>query len=563
VANTLDVGQYGRLPLRAVESGLRFLWSLLTSVRAAIFLVLALGTTMLVGVLVPQMPSAARASPELTAAWIRLQEEQFGILTDVFHRLGFFDVFHTWLFIGLLSWLVCAVSACTINRVPKLWRQTFQPPQRVSDGLFERSTAETVREAPDPAVVEMALRRKWFEVRREDRGNATYLFADRFAWTSLGTLLSHAALILFLVAVLVTKLDSFSTNLTIAEGGTSPVFPVSRDGQITVEVKEAVGMFDAQGRPLDYHSDLVLYRNGDEVKACTITVNDPCSLDGYRFHQAGFFGYGAQLRVRDIESGNVVYNEILALQRPLPSPDITILDRSGASLYEGTVPQTDLVEGTLGSLLTLPDHENSFWVGLRAGEDEAWTLVVFDPTQGAAGDRAFVPEGSDASVSGLTFHFKGVSSMPSLFLSDVPLPLASEVPNDEGQVLLSLENAIYGTQDVSAGDERLGGDTDGPSTLHLVGIAPATVRLAEGERVELGRYDYEFVGPRNFAGIGVRKDSGDDLVWLASGLFIGGLMLTLWIPRRRGWFRFRAGEMRIVSQGRARIEAADVIDEPI
>ena len=118
---------------------------------------------------------------------------------------------------------------------------------------------------------------------------------------------------------------------------------------------------------------------------------------------------------------------------------------------------------------------------------------------------------------------------------------------------------MYGIQEVSAGDGRLGSDSDGPPTLHLVGIAPQTARLAEEERVALGRYDYEFVGPRNFAGIGVRKDSGDDLVWLASALFIGGLALTLWIPRRRGWFRFKAGEMRIVSQGRATIEAVDVI----
>ena len=563
MATALNLGQKNRPSFRAVETALRLLWSLLTSVRAGILLVLALGTTMAVGVLVPQVPPAASGNPEVTAAWIRLQEEQFGILTDVFLRLGFFDVFHTWWFIGLLSWLVCALGACTINRLPGLWRQTFQPPQRVSDGLFERSTVETVHEAPDPAVVEMALRRQWFKVRTENRGDATYLFADRFAWTSLGTLLSHAALILFLVAVLVTKLDGFSTNLTVAQGGTAPVFPLGQDEQITVEVEDVVGIFDARGRPLDYHSDLVLYRNGEEVKACTITVNGPCSLDGYRFHQAGFFGYGAQLSVRDIESGNVVYSEILALQQPLPSPDITVLDRSGASLYEGTLALTDLVDGAVGSLLTLPDHENAFWVGLKAGADGVWTLVVFDPTQGAAGDRALVPEGSDASVSGLTFHFKGVSSIPSLLASGVPLAVGGEVANDGGQVLLALENAVYGTQEVSAGDGRLGGDTDGPPTLHLVGIAPLTVRLAEGERVELGRYAYEFVGPRNFAGIGVRKDSGDDLIWLASGLFIGGLALTLWVPRRRGWFRFKAGEMRIVSQGRARIEAADVIDESI
>ncbi len=139
--------------------------------------------------------------------------------------------------------------------------------------------------------------------------------------------------------------------------------------------------------------------------------------------------------------------------------------------------------------------------------------------------------------------------------------MTSDSPGDDGTVLLALENAVFGTRDVSAGDERLGQSAEEPPVLHIVGIAPVTVRLAEGDRLQLGPYEYEFVGPRNFAGISVKKDRGDTLIWVASGLFVFGLALTLWIPRRRAWFRLRAGELRVVSQGRSGIDASTFVGE--
>ncbi len=357
-----------------------------------------------------------------------------------------------------------------------------------------------------------------------------------------------------------TRLSAFSTNLTIAEGASAPVFPVAHERQILIDVLGAVGSFDPEGRPLDYHSDLVLYRNGQEAKRCTITVNDPCSLDGYRFHQAGFFGSGAELRVRDLATGNTIYREVLALDRLLPAPQLTIRDGDGAMLLEGTVPQTDIVEGFVGGLLPLGEAGKVFWVGLKGG-DTGWTLEVFDPSQSVGGDRAFIPVGETASVSGFSFHFANVSSLPSLMPSGVPLPVTSESPGDDGRVLLALENAVFGTRDVSAGDERLGQSAEEPPVLHIAGIAPVTVRLADGDRLQLGPYEYEFVGPRNFAGISVKKDRGDTLIWVASGLFVFGLALTLWIPRRRAWFRLRAGELRMVSQGRSGIDASTLVGE--
>ena len=86
------------------------------------------------------------------------------------------------------------------------------------------------------------------------------------------------------------------------------------------------------------------------------------------------------------------------------------------------------------------------------------------------------------------------------------------------------------------------------------GISSDTVRLAEGERIQLGCYEYEVVGRRSFAGISVRKDRGDTFIWVGSGLLLFGIVITLWLPRQRAWDRFRGNEARMVSQGRGQLD---------
>ncbi len=556
MAITLSPAQRRGFVFRASEAVLYSVWRLATSVRAAIITVLLLGLAAVLGVFLPQIPPGVRGQPALTAAWLELQHSRFGFLTPLLQRLGLFDVFHAWWFWGIVAWLAFAIVACTYNRLPGVWRQTFRPPKRVPDALYERA-AVTVMSGTTPDGIARALQRRRFKVWREEEGSAIYLFADRFPWAQLGTFAIHLALIVFLIGALVTRFTGFSANLTIAEGSSAPVFPVANEHQILVHVSQAVGAFSQDGRPLDFRSDLVLYRNGDEAKRCTTTVNSPCSLDGYSFHQAGFFGFGGELVVRDRETGATVYREVLALDRQLPVPEITIRDASNATLFAGAVLQTDRVGGSWGGTLPLPDAGQTFWIALRSTAS-SWTLAIFNPSQGADGNGAFISLGGRAAVGAYTIDFDRVSAMPSVTSADIPFPGKNEAPDDSRGVVVALENAVFGTRVTPAGDERLEQGTNKPSLLHIAGLAPGTVRLAEGDRIELGPYEYEFAGPRNFSGINVRRDRGDTLIWVASTLFILGLVTTLWFPRRRAWLRFHRKELQVVTQGRERLDISSL-----
>jgi cytochrome c biogenesis protein len=64
-------------------------------------------------------------------------------------------------------------------------------------------------------------------------------------------------------------------------------------------------------------------------------------------------------------------------------------------------------------------------------------------------------------------------------------------------------------------------------------VGPAASGLLErGMPLELAGLEYTFVSPGQFSGFIVKRDPGTWLVWLASALFILGISLVFYIPRR-------------------------------
>jgi cytochrome c biogenesis protein ResB len=50
-------------------------------------------------------------------------------------------------------------------------------------------------------------------------------------------------------------------------------------------------------------------------------------------------------------------------------------------------------------------------------------------------------------------------------------------------------------------------------------------------------FEYTFEGPREFAGIEVRRDRGAWFIWIATGMLLAGLALNFYVPRRRLWLK--------------------------
>ncbi|KKL23642.1 hypothetical protein LCGC14_2423330, partial [marine sediment metagenome] len=338
----------------------RATWRLFTNIRWAIGIITFLVLASLLGVLIPQAPASVRGDVAAEVQWLAQQEERFGFLTDSMNRIGLFDVFHARWFVYVLGLLVVSITVCTASRLPPIWRAVTRPRKRVNDAYFTSTRHRFDYATPDGGSnLESVLRRQRYAVERYQEGETVYLFADRFQLAQLATFVSHLALIMFLAAALVSRFSGFSNGMMIAEGATGPVFPLTHPNQMQVELLDAVGLFSPEGRALDYRSDLVIYQGGEEVKRCTTTVNSPCSYNGYRFHQAAYFGNGADVQVRDLASGNVIYRETMTLSSTLPSPRVIVRDGDGNVLLDEALVLTDILSTDefvyYGKLVTLPD----------------------------------------------------------------------------------------------------------------------------------------------------------------------------------------------------------------
>jgi cytochrome c biogenesis protein len=304
-----------------------------------------------------QLPGFAfRSAGDYSAAMADIHDRYdpvFGrSVVDALERLQVFQVFtSTWVTVGLVV-LVISIVVCTLDRLPRLWRQSseirvVQPDPFFTPALPDRAaisglTADAVRST---------LRRHRFGVREAEADGMTYLYGDRHRWTKLATLLTHLGLILFLVAGVVTSAFGDEQGLIVTEGDALTVQPIGTPGLLLVKNLgfEAPGFFET-GQATDFTTDLAVYQDGREIARKTIRVNDPLAAGGYTFHQNGFG----------------------------PAIDLLISDTDGRPLWDGAVPLDDQAAGSPFGTVSVPGREG---VGLqlllrRAADGTGVVLVL-------------------------------------------------------------------------------------------------------------------------------------------------------------------------------------------
>src|SRR3989441_4107473 len=474
----MERGEAIRVPVPSAPRGwsrtfgvlnpLRAVWWLFTNVRFAVVLLVLLCGLSLLGVVLPQKPLPVRGDVVAEAGWVRVQEGKFGFLTDPLDEVQLFDIFHARWFGILLALTAVSTGAYVVSRLPGAWRAVTQPRKRVPDRFFETAPNRLeVAEALDTERLEEALRRARYRVERFDEAGSTHLFADRFAWGGLGTLFTHAAVIVFLLSAVVSKADAVSSPLFLAEGSTLPIFPVRDANQMQVELRDAKAQFAADGQDLDYRSEIAIYRRGEELKRCTSTVNSPCTFAGYKFYQSAYFGFGAEVQVRDLQTGNTIYRETLALSGTAKAPHVTVRDGAGAVLLDETLVLTDELVGRdftyRGTLVRLPSGR-LISVGLQTADNGDERLAVLEPGTGDGLLQLSLAAGESGESGGLRVSYEKADAMPYAVVPNLPGATTSA---GGGTPALQLSNVVYGTDKTSAGDATLAASPGGPPVLTL------------------------------------------------------------------------------------------------
>ncbi len=281
------------------EVGIDRIWRFFCSVRAAVAEIVLLALLVLIGTL--------RGSE--VPGWIR---EYVPVTKPVVDRWYAWDVFHSLVFILLLTVIAIAITVCTINRVPGIWQSIAHPKVTTSKGYLRNADTSASFAAAGEAsmlatsVVE-SLKKQRFRVLTEQVGNDTHIYADKHRYGKLGTFPFHLALILLLVGGIVGARYGFrNQEFVVPEGSTRAV---GHNTGLSVELNRFTDSYSQLGIAQQYESDVVIYKHGKKVKSGPITVNNPITYGTTTFYQSSF-GNAAELKITDA-SGNVIYNDAL------------------------------------------------------------------------------------------------------------------------------------------------------------------------------------------------------------------------------------------------------------
>ena len=457
----------------------RFMWRQLTSMRTALILLLLLAIAAIPGSLVPQRSS----DPNGVVQFRREDPELFEILD----RLQLFDTYTSVWFSSIYLLLFISLVGCILPRtqhhIQALRSQPPTTPSRLE--RFEHYRSEKHNGDPDALLdsAEATLRSGGYRVVRDQNS----VSGERGYWRETANLVFHFALVGILLGLALGTGFKYQGQRVLVEGQTFT-------NQLT--------SYDTFN-PGQFFSD-------SSLEPYSLTLNQ--FTPTYEFNLMSGFANPLDF-VAD-----------LTLTEPSGSKDVTLrvnepLDIQGTSVY------------LLG---------NGFapWITVYSPEGD----VVFSQPV------AFLPQDSNLTSLGVVKIPDGLPSQIGMIGFFYPSAVAldtgalTSVYPEPDQPVLTL-NVFQGDLGLNEGIPRNVYSLDTESLTQLTGgeTGRDSLVMGLGERVELpaGLGSVEFTELRRFISVDVHRDPTQLPVAISAVLIMAGLIVGLFVIRRRAWIRIK------------------------
>lgn len=264
-------------------------WRFFASVKLALFSLLILATTSIIGTLIPQ-----NNPPDFYI-------ENFGQRTaQFFQLLDVSDMYNSWWFISLLLLFSINLIVCTIDRLPNVWQMVVlnnldTDPERLEkmphrQEFHARGDATALAE-----VAATLLAKNGWKAQSANKPTGSLLFSQKQAWSRLGVYAVHLSILIIFAGAILGSLLGFKAGVMIPEGtATDSVYETGTEKPLplgfTVQCDDFNVSFYADGTtPKEFRSDLSILENGKTIIAKRpIIVNDPLTYKGITFYQSSY-----------------------------------------------------------------------------------------------------------------------------------------------------------------------------------------------------------------------------------------------------------------------------------
>ena len=278
-------------------------WSFFASVKLALFTLITLAVTSIIGTLIPQKESFSFYADRYSESTAKL-----------FHVLDIGDMYNSWWFLALLGLLCTNLIICSFDRFPNVWKQikadNLSVPLKRLEGMGQKSSWSSDQSQSETIeTLKRKIGSKGWKAQARENEDGTLLFSQKGAWSRTGVYLVHSSILIIFVGAIIGTLFGFKGSVMIYEGSASDKIYAHNTGEpINLGFAVRCDKFDIEyyknGMPKDYRSDLTVLEKGKEVYQTPIEVNSPMIYNGITFYQSSYEGSrNFILNVTNIETG--------------------------------------------------------------------------------------------------------------------------------------------------------------------------------------------------------------------------------------------------------------------
>jgi len=472
--------------------------------------------------------------------------QQFGpIWYWVFRSLGLFDMYHTWWFLSLLGFLMLSLSVCLWRNVPRFLKEMRSSKVAISDSAMKHMKHvhhwELDGQTAEHVLAVAKERLKEWGIREEQRGDVSYIRADKGSKHKWGYILVHSAMLVILVGGWLSVHYGFRGNMQVPEGGKeheiSFLKGTSTESKVMpfyVRCNEFSIDFYPNGMPKEFKSNLTIIDDGKEVLTSDIIVNEPLYYKGVRIYQASFGDGGSNIRLKLLK-----------------------LDGSGEIASAEAKVYTTFKDDATGVTLEITDFrphnvENMAEAGQAKDFQDLGPSVDFvmrgpglKPVKIRSYMDAFELNGENRgnfmqiSFSGNTKEFESMAlgldmSNPQEWelLQRFMIHLADDNVDLKNKQKANMQAFKAAMDDVFGKGNRP--DNFQAMAMRVLQAVQVIPRLPWPYIPVLDDYDQKY-----YTGLQLTTDPGMNVVWVGSALLVIGLCIMLYVSHRKLWLVVR------------------------
>lgn len=265
------------------------LWEFFCSLKLTLFLLISLALTSIIGTVLPQ----GALPPEYVASISPTK-------LQIYSKLGFFDMYHSWWFIALLYVFSLNLVSCSIKRLPHVFKFISEPALVLADGM--RNSFPLKKELSFSASIEKGkeqlaefLGKEFSAPQITEHNGEFHLFAQKTAWCRLGVYVVHFSILVIFVGAIIGSLGGYKGYVNIIEGTSINAFEGRNGQQMPLGFDLLCEKFNVEfyptGAPKEFRSTLTVLENGKPVPGYSqikVIVNEPLTYKGITFYQSSY-----------------------------------------------------------------------------------------------------------------------------------------------------------------------------------------------------------------------------------------------------------------------------------